>query len=65
MIELTPEQQKALDATEQPTVAVDPRTGQEYLLIRKELYEKVRLVLKPFGRAWDSAADDDLNRKDA
>jgi len=50
MIELTPEQQKALDAPEQPPVAVDPRTGQEYLLIRREVYDLVRGILKPFGR---------------
>jgi hypothetical protein len=62
MIELTREQLQALDAPEQPTVAVDPRTGQEYLLIRREIYEKVRSVLTPFGRAWDNPADDDLIR---
>jgi hypothetical protein len=64
MIELTQEQLQALDAPEQPAVAVDPRTGQEYLLIRREIYEKVRSVLTPFGRAWDNPADDDLIRKD-
>jgi hypothetical protein len=60
MIKLTDEQLMALDALEQPTVAVDPRTGQEYLLIRREIHEKVRLVLRPFGRGWDSSADDEL-----
>jgi hypothetical protein len=65
MIKLTPDQLKALDAPQQPAVAVDPRTGQEYLLIRREIYEKVRSFLKPLGRAWDSPADDDLIRKDA
>ncbi len=64
MIELTPEQAKALDAPVQPAVAVDPRTGQEYLLIRREIYDKVRLMLKPFGRNWDNPADDDLIRND-
>ena len=64
MIELTPEQLQALDAPEQPAVAVDPRTGQEYLLIRREIDEKVRSLLKPFGRAWDNPADEDLIRKD-
>ncbi len=64
MIELTPEQTKALDAPQQPAVAVDPRTGQEYLLIRREIYDKVRLMLKPFGRNWDNPADDDLIRND-
>lgn len=64
MIELTSEQTQALDAPQQPVVVVDPRTGQEYLLIRREIYDKVRLLLKPFGRAWDNPADDDLIRKD-
>jgi hypothetical protein len=60
MIELTPAQRKAFDAPEQPPVAVDPRTGQEYLLIRREIYELVRGTLKPYGRGWDDPADDDL-----
>jgi hypothetical protein len=34
MIELRDDQLRALNASEQPPVAVDPRTGQEYLLIR-------------------------------
>ncbi len=53
MIELNQDQLQALDAPEQPPVALDPRTGQEYLLIRREIYENVRKILKPFGRAWD------------
>jgi hypothetical protein len=66
MIELTPEQQQALDApAEQPAVAVDPRTGQRYRLIRQEIYDLVRGTLKPFGRNWDNPADDDLIRTDA
>jgi hypothetical protein len=62
MIELTPEQLPALDAAEQPPVAVDPRTGQEYLLIRREVYELVRGTLKPYARGWDDPADDNLIR---
>jgi hypothetical protein len=64
MIQLTPEQRQALDAGEQPPVAVNPDTGQQYLLIRREVYDKVRLMLKPFARGWDDPADDDLIRKD-
>jgi hypothetical protein len=62
MIELTPEQMRALDAPTQPAVAIDPRTGQEYMLIRREIYDKVRKMLKPLGRNWDNPADDDLIR---
>lgn len=64
MIELTDTQQKALDGAEQPLVAVDPRTGQKYQLIRQEVYELVCGMLKPYSRGWDDAADDDLIRKD-
>ena len=63
MIELTEEQTRALGAPQQPVVAIDPRNGQEYLLIRREVYELVRKTLKPLGRAWDSPGDDDLIRK--
>jgi hypothetical protein len=62
VIELREDQLRALDAPEQPPVAVDPRTGQEYLLIRREVYEQVRGFLEPLGRAWDDPADDDLIR---
>jgi hypothetical protein len=65
MIELTEQQQQALAQAEQPPVVIDPRTGQEYLLIRREIYELVRGTLKPFGRGWDDPADDDLIRKDS
>jgi hypothetical protein len=65
MIELRDDQLQALDALPQPPVAVDPRTGQEYLLIRREIYEKVRGMLRPLGRAWDDPADDGLIRADA
>ena len=36
MIELTDQQLKDLATQTQPAVAVDPHTGQEYLLIRRE-----------------------------
>ena len=64
MIELTDDQARVLDGLPQPPAVIDPRTGQEYLLIRREVYEKIRLMLKPFGRNWDNPADDDLIRKD-
>jgi hypothetical protein len=60
MIELRDDQLQALDGQEQPPVAVDPRTGQQYLLIKREVYEVVRGLLKPYSRGWDDPADDDL-----
>lgn len=65
MIELHEDQLPSLDAPEQPPVAVDPRTGQEYLLIRRDIYEKVRGFLRVYGRVWDNPADDDLIREEA
>jgi len=58
MIELREDQLPALDAAEQPPVVVDPRTGQEYLLIKREVYNLVCEIIKPFNRGWDP--DDDL-----
>jgi hypothetical protein len=65
VIQLHEDQLQALDTPQQPPVVVDPRTGQEYLLIRRDVYERVRGLLKPLGRAWDNPADDDLIREDA
>ena len=45
MIELNQDQQQALDGQEQPPIAVDPRTKQEYLLIRREVYERMHDLL--------------------
>jgi hypothetical protein len=53
MIQLTEEQTRALDAPHQPAVDIDPRNGQEYLLVKREVYEKVQKTLKPWGRAWE------------
>jgi hypothetical protein len=63
MIELREDQLQDLDGQPQPPLAVDPRTGQEYVLIRREIYELVQRTLKPIGRGWDDPADDDLIRK--
>jgi hypothetical protein len=63
MIELREDQLPALNAPQQPPVAVDPRTGQEYLLIRRDVNEKVCLALKPFTIRKEDA-EEDLIRKD-
>jgi len=60
MIELTDMQQKALDGADQPLVAVDPRTGQIYRLIRQEIYEQVQGILKPFNKGWEDDPDIDV-----
>jgi hypothetical protein len=58
MIELTEQQRQALNGQEQPSVVVDPQTGQEYLLVRREWYEKMQAILRPFNRAWDDPSLD-------
>ncbi len=40
MIELTEEQCRELDQPE--PVAIDPQTGQQYVLLRKEVYERLK-----------------------
>src|SRR4051812_32413705 len=45
MIELREDQLQALDSPQQPPVAVDPRTGQTYVLVRKEAYERLKGLL--------------------
>ena len=62
MIELTEQQRRELDGAPQPVIAIDPQTGKEYVLIQREIYEKVRRFLTPLGRGWDNPADDDLIR---
>lgn len=60
MIELTEQQQKALDSqSERPPVVVDPRTGQTYRLIRQEIYDLVQGTLKSFNRGWEDDPDMD------
>jgi hypothetical protein len=58
MIELRDDQLQALDGPEQPAVAVDPRTVQQYMLINREVYDLVCGMLKPYNRGWEP--DDDL-----
>ncbi len=54
MIELRDDQLQALDGGEQPPVVIDPRTGQEYRLIRREVYELVRQIIDtPNKNGWD------------
>lgn len=64
MFELEEHQLSALAEVPQPPVAIDPRTGQQYVLIKREIYDKVCGTLKPYGRGWDDPEDDDLIRKD-
>ena len=60
MIELTEEQARAIAQAEQPPVAVNPRTREEFVLLRKDRYDAMQKWLAPLKRRWDDPADDDL-----
>jgi hypothetical protein len=60
MIELTEQQRQALNGGEQPPVVIDPKTGQEYLLIRREIYAQVQGILKPLNRGWEDDPEMDV-----
>lgn len=66
MIELTEEQARALERQQAPLQLVDPRTGEVYVLVRKNVYDLTCTVVGGGkGRPWDDEADDNLIRKDA
>jgi hypothetical protein len=56
MIELTDQQGQALAAQENPTV-VDPRTKATYVLVRKEIFDRIKGLLYD-DREW--TADEQL-----
>ncbi len=58
MIELTESQANDLRSEAQPTAVVDPLTGQQYRLIREEVFKLLQGIVAPFNRGWDP--DDDL-----
>jgi hypothetical protein len=55
MIELTEDQSRALDAqAEKPPTVVDPRTRETFVLVRRDVYERMRSLMESFNRAgWD------------
>ena len=75
MIELTEPQLHALDADPEPRV-VDPRTNTAYILVRADVYERMRGLLgedfhpseaypaidRAFAEAWDDPKMDDYDR---
>jgi hypothetical protein len=63
MIELTEEQAVALTRAEQPPLVVDPRTREEFVLVRKDRFEAMQKWVASLKRRWDDPADDDLIRK--
>jgi hypothetical protein len=54
MIELTQQQRQELDGAE-PARARDPQTDQTYVLVRADVYEKMRAIIDGVTRraGWD------------
>ena len=66
MLELTEEQQKALETQKGPLHLVNPRTQEVFVLIRQDVYNLTRSIVGGGrGQVWDDEADDDLIRKKA
>jgi hypothetical protein len=57
MIELTHEQAAAVEQGEAP-VLLNPTTREEFVLVRKEVYDKMRRFMAPLNRGWDDPALD-------
>jgi hypothetical protein len=63
VIELTEQQRRELDGPG-PALVRDPKTGETFVLVRRDVYDQVRkLVDGPNRRGWGDPADDDLIRK--
>lgn len=60
MIELTLEQMQLVEQEEPLPVLVNPKTREEFVLIRKERYKAMQKWIAPLKRRWDDPADDDL-----
>ncbi len=64
MIELTDEQAKAMAEQTSPLHVINPRTKEEFVLVRREVYDLTcNIVGGQKGRVWDDEADEDLIRK--
>ena len=75
MVELTKEQRKELDAADAPRL-IDPETHQTYVLVREELYKRLKGQLdttfqprdaypaidRAFAEGWDDPRMDDYDR---
>ena len=64
-IELTEQQRRALaEAGDTPPTITDPETNTEYVLVRADVYAKLRAVVDGMTKraAWDDPALDDYER---
>lgn len=58
MIELTDEQAEAVKNGQPVPVVVNPKTREEFVLIRRDVFDRMRKVLQPLTRGWDDSALD-------
>jgi hypothetical protein len=50
MLELTEEQVRAVEQAEQPLLLLNPKTREEFVLVRKDVFDHMRKVLRPLDR---------------
>jgi len=50
---------KTSTRSRKPSVVVDPRNGKEYLLIGRDVFEKMQAAMRPLARGWDDPRLDD------
>jgi hypothetical protein len=60
MIELTEQQAEAISHAEQLPLVLDPRTREEFILVRRDRFAAMQKWVSSLKRRWDSPADDDL-----
>jgi hypothetical protein len=58
MIDLTAEQVEAIEQADQVPILVNPKTQEEFVLVRKELFDQMRKLMRPLSRGWDDPALD-------
>ena len=64
MIELTSDQAQALERNgDRPPLVLNPRTQETFVLVPKDVYDRMQQWVGPLKRRWDNPADDDLTRK--
>jgi hypothetical protein len=56
MLELTPEQAKAMEQQNEPLKLINPRTQEVFVLVRNDRYTFTNKILKK----WDDPEDADL-----
>jgi len=63
MIELTEQQVQATEQEGPPPILINPKTREEFVLVRKQVFDRMQKWMAPLKRDWDDPADDDLIRK--